>query len=142
MFLVPRCHSEKMSDKSDRSLSGRFEDRKDSNSYIRADILRYGSLPIILDGILTNLLDPDETLKNMTEMIKQEAENNIQVFEILETNSSDKFSKNNKIAALLNKSNNKVNQETQDQNISVFNYVVHSRFKIRTDIYCILINER
>ena len=45
----------------------------------------------------------------MTEMIKQEAENNIQVFEILETNSSDRFSKNNKIAALLNKSNNKVN---------------------------------
>ena len=72
-------------------------------------IFRYGSLPIILDGILTNLLDPDETLKNMTEMIKQEAENNIQVFEILETNSSDRFSKNNKIAALLNKSNNKVN---------------------------------
>ena len=55
------------------------------------------------------MLDPDETLKNMTEMIKQEAENNIQVFEILETNSSDRFSKNNKIAALLNKSNNKVN---------------------------------
>ena len=47
----------------------------------------------------------------MTEMIKQEAENNIQVFEILETNSTEKFSKNNKIAALLNKSNNKVNQE-------------------------------
>ena len=60
---------------------------------------------------MTNLLDPDETLKNLTEMIKQEAENNIQVFEILETNSSDKFSKNNKIAALLNKTNNKVKIE-------------------------------
>ena len=45
----------------------------------------------------------------MTDMIKEETENNIQVFEILETNSSDRFSKNNKIAALLNKSNNKVN---------------------------------
>ena len=56
----------------------------------------------------------------MTEMIKQEAENNIQVFEILETNSSDKFSKNNKIAALLNKSNNKVNQEIKYQAINIF----------------------
>ena len=67
-------------------------------------------------------------------MIKQEAENNIQVFEILETNSSDKFSKNNKIAALLNKSNNKVNQEITDQT----KYLVHSGLKIT---YCILINE-
>ena len=66
---------------------------------------RYGSLPIILDGILNNLLDPDEALKKMTDMIKQETESNVQVFEILETNSSDKFSKNNKIAALLQKSN-------------------------------------
>ena len=71
-------------------------------------IYRYGSLPIILDGILNNLLDPDDDLKKMTDMIKQETENNVQVFEILETNSSDKFSKNNKIAALLNKSNMKV----------------------------------
>ena len=71
-------------------------------------INRYGSLPIILDGILNNLLDPDDDLKKMTDMIKQETENNVQVFEILETNSSDKFSKNNKIAALLNKSNMKV----------------------------------
>ena len=63
-------------------------------------------------------------------MIKQEAENNIQVFEIMETNSTDKFSKNNKIAALLNKSNNKVNPEIKDQII----YLVHSGFKIRTDI--------
>ena len=54
------------------------------------------------------MLDPDDDLKKMTDMIKQETENNVQVFEILETNSSDKFSKNNKIAALLNKSNNKV----------------------------------
>ena len=67
--------------------------------------IRYGSLPIILDGILNNLLDPDEALKKMTDMIKQETESNVQVFEILETNSSDKFSKNNKIAALLQKSN-------------------------------------
>ena len=58
----------------------------------------------------------------MTDMIKQEAENNIQVFEIMETNSTDKFSKNNKIAALLNKSNNKVNQVIKDQTI----YLVHS----------------
>ena len=101
-------------------------------------MLRYGSLPIILDGILTNLLDPDETLRNMTEMIKQEAENNIQVFEIMETNSTDKFSKNNKIAALLNKSNNKVNPELKDQII----YLVHSGLKIRVDIYCILILTR
>ena len=62
----------------------------------------------MLDGILQNLLEPDDDLKKMTDMIKEEADNNIQVFEILETNSSDKFSKNNKIAALLNKSNNKV----------------------------------
>ena len=75
----------------------------------------------------------------MTEMIKQEAENNIQVFEIMETNSSDKFSKNNKIAALLNKSNNKVNLETPEY---LCIYVVHWRVKIRTDIHCILINER
>ena len=54
------------------------------------------------------MLDPDDDLKKMTDMIKQETENNVQVFEILETNSSDKFSKNNKIAALLNKSNMKV----------------------------------
>ena len=54
------------------------------------------------------MLDPDDDLKKMTDMIKQETENNVQVFEILETNSSDKFSKNNKIAALLNKSNIKV----------------------------------
>ena len=101
-------------------------------------MLRYGSLPIILDGILTNLLDPDETLRNMTEMIKQEAENNIQVFEIMETNSTDKFSKNNKIAALLNKSNNKVNPEIKDQII----YLVHSGLKISTDINCILILTR
>ena len=67
-------------------------------------------------------------------MIKQEADNNLQVFEILETNSSDKFSKNNKIAALLNKSNNKVNHEITDQ----IKYLVHSGLKI---IYCILINE-
>ena len=70
----------------------------------------------------------------MTEMIKQEAENNIQVFEIMETNSSDKFSKNNKIAALLNKSNNKVNQEIKYQTV----YLVHSGLKIT---YSILINE-
>ena len=62
----------------------------------------------MLDGILQNLLEPDDDLKKMTDMIKEEADNNIQVFEILETNSSDKFSKNNKIAALLNKSNIKV----------------------------------
>ena len=54
------------------------------------------------------MLDPDDDLKKMTDMIKQETENNVQVFEILETNSSDKFSKNNKIAAFLNKSNMKV----------------------------------
>ena len=56
------------------------------------------------------MLDPDDDLKKMTDMIKQETENNVQVFEILETNSSDKFSKNNKIAALLNKSNMKVHE--------------------------------
>ena len=65
----------------------------------------------------------------MTDMIKQEAENNIQVFEIMETNSTDKFSKNNKIAALLNKSNNKVNQVIKDQTI----YLVHSGWEIRTE---------
>ena len=61
----------------------------------------------------------------MTEMIKQEAENNIQVFEILETNSSDKLSKNNKIAALLNKSNNKV-----------------KRTELYLQLYCIIIKAR
>ena len=53
-------------------------------------------------------------------MIKQEAENNIQVFEIMETNSTDKFSKNNKIAALLNKSNNKVNPEIGKRSDYIF----------------------
>ena len=56
----------------------------------------------------------------MTDMIKEEADNNIQVFEILETNSSEKFNKNNKIAALLNKSNNKVkNLETNKTNFKM-----------------------
>ena len=66
------------------------------------------------------MLDPDDDLKKMTDMIKQETENNVQVFEILETNSSDKFSKNNKIAALLNKSNIKVVESFRQirQNIS------------------------
>ena len=68
----------------------------------------------MLDGILQNLLEPDDDLKKMTDMIKEEADNNIQVFEILETNSSDKFSKNNKIAALLNKSNNKVKESSDE----------------------------
>ena len=46
---------------------------------IRQDFVRYGSLPIILDGILTNLADPEEALKKMSDMIKSETENNFQV---------------------------------------------------------------
>ena len=50
---------------------------------IRQDFVRYGSLPIILDGILTNLPDPEEALKKMSDMIKSETENNFQVQSIL-----------------------------------------------------------
>ena len=42
-------------------------------------VARYGSLPIILDGLLTHLVDPEEALRRMSEMIKTEAENNFQV---------------------------------------------------------------
>ena len=42
-------------------------------------IVRYGSLPIILDGLLTHLVDPEEALRRMSDMIKTETDNNFQV---------------------------------------------------------------
>ena len=46
---------------------------------LMAGVVRYGSLPIILDGLLTHLVDPEEALRRMSDMIKTETENNFQV---------------------------------------------------------------
>ena len=83
-------------------------------------VVRYGSLPIILDGLLTHLVDPEEALRRMSDMIKTETENNFQVtatsntlchsllvsllkvYEIVDYGNSEKNNKN-KLAALINK---------------------------------------
>ena len=46
---------------------------------MRQEGVRYGSLPIVLDGLLTHLADPDEALRKMSDMIKNEVDNNFQV---------------------------------------------------------------
>ena len=46
---------------------------------VRQEGGRYGSLPIVLDGLLTHLADQDEALRKMSDMIKNEVDNNFQV---------------------------------------------------------------
>ena len=57
---------------------GQVRDKGQCSDHIMC-VARYGSLPIILDGLLTHLVDPEEALRRMSEMIKTEAENNFQV---------------------------------------------------------------
>ena len=69
--------------------------------------MRYGSLPIILDGILTQTIstEQDEALKKICDQIKHEEENNFQVFELLDAGNSEKSNKNKLAAFINNKSN-------------------------------------
>ena len=74
---------------------------------VKQEAVRYGSLPIVLDGILTQPVTQEDTLKKICDMIKTESENNFQIFEVLDVgNGSNEKSNKNKITAFINNKSN------------------------------------
>ena len=72
---------------------------------VKQEAVRYGSLPIVLDGILTQTANQEETLRRICDMIKTESENNFQIYEVLDVGNNEKSNKN-KIAAFINNKSN------------------------------------
>lgn len=75
---------------------------KETVRVVRQEEVRHGSLPIVLDGILNQLPDVEDELKKIADNIKNETENNFQIYEIVvnEKEMLEKNSKNNRLAAL------------------------------------------
>ena len=58
---------------------------RESAGLVRQEGVAYSALPILLDGVLNQLADPQDSLKKMSEMIRSETENNLQIWELVES---------------------------------------------------------